>query len=396
MNNEQGSYVVCARMGDPIAQPARARLIWAAQTAQATADLGLPTILAGSAVGLPFKVEAPQWLTACRRLIEHFYNVSASFGLELLYPGNDKEARIGAWEADVELPRRLLPRASVVHTRDPRVVRQCVKRKMPVIYEDHNEDYHVGVDPQSIGLNDESCRAVIAITAAVQRRLIANGVSEDKVIVLDSGVNPRSFEPLTELAESWRRFFLRGGFERVAVYTGGMQEERGIADVLNAAAKMPDTMFVFAGGNKADNDRWKNEANRLRLRNVKLLGYMPQQAANEIQQAADVQILSRAPGDRAEITSPLKFFEYLASGAPILSAQLPALDKSQFSDAPVKWYDSNRPDEIPQLLREVMKDYPYVPGGRDAGREIARKFCWRERQKAVLNFIGMSPAVVAA
>lgn len=385
-----GQYVVCARMGDPIVRPARARLIWAAQTAQAMADLGVRTTLAGSAVELPFKVESPQWLAACRRLVEHFYNVPATFDVHLLYPSRQEGTAVGAWEADVELPRHVLPFARIVHTRDPRVVAECVNRQVPVIYEDHNEDYHLGVDPDKNGLNDESCKAIVAITRSVQRRLIATGVSEHKIIVLDSGVNPRSFEPMPEMAESWRRFLLRGGYKYIAAYTGGMQDERGIGDILNAAMQMPDTIFAFAGGNKGDNQFWKTEATRYGLRNVKFLGYMPQQAVNEIQQAADVQILSRSPGDRSEITSPLKFFEYLASGTPILSARLPVIDEREFASAPVEWYDSTNPGVLAECLYDVFDAYPYVLGGRDAGRDMARRYDWRERQKSILRFIGLS------
>lgn len=383
-----GLYVVCARMGDPIARPARARLIWAAQTAQASADLGLPTLLTASARELPFKVEAPQSFAACRRIVSGLYNVAGDFGIRLLYPG-DSKGSVGKWESEVEFPRHVLPYARIVHTRDPRVVSECVKRQVSVIYEDHNEDYHLDVNPDVVGLNSPYCRAIVAITSAVSRRLIRNGVVDEKIIVLDSGVNVRAFDRFPERAQSWRTFLLRGGHSSIAAYTGGMQEERGIGHTLNAAQELPDTMFVFAGGNARDIESWQPTVRRNGLKNVKFLGYLPQQEILELQQAADLQILSRNACGRAEITSPLKFFEYLASGTPVVSALLPVIDETEYGSAPVIWYDSGNPHTLVEAVRDSLSKYPYLSGGREEGPALARRYTWQERQAALLRFVGL-------
>lgn len=392
-------FVTCARMGDKIAAPARARLIWAAQTAQATRDLGLDSLLVGGAARLPFRTDTPDGYLACKRYLQTLYNVAADFDLQLLFPsamsaGDAKWKRSfadGGWEAFYEMPRYVLPHAGMVHTRDPRVVAACLDRNIDVIYEDHEEDFHVAVeDPVALGLNKDRCVAVVAITESVRQRLVARGVEPSRIIVMDSGVNPRALDRRTTAAESWRRFLLQDGHSRVIVYTGGMQVERGIEHLIQAATEMPDCMFVFAGGNEVDNRHWIEQAKVSSLSNTRFFGYCPQSVVCELQQAADVLVMTRLAGQRTEITSPLKFFEYLAAGTPVVAARISVLESPRFDDLALRWYSPLRAGELASQLRNCMEDHPRLAAGYQANRDVARDYLWTRRQAEILKFAGVA------
>lgn len=384
------SFVVGARAGDPVGQIARARLIWAAQTAQAAYDLGLPTILFGNGNSLPLNVDRQAGIDACRRLLTNLYNVAADFELAFTYPPPPtlEGQEDGRWEAQYEFPRHILPHAALVHTRDPRITQQCFRAGTPFIYEDHDEDYHVSIkELESFGLLSKSCRLIIAISDVSKERLVALGAPERKVRVVESGVNSRALNRDDRSTQSWRRFLLDGDkYSFIAVYTGGLQEERGISHIIAAAAQCPDTVFVLVGGNRKDNDRWFSLCKAEGIQNIRIFGYVGQAVACELQQAADVVLMTRLEGPRAAITSPLKFFEYLASGTPIVFAAIPALESFQSYHIAAKSYNPSVDGDLTRQYRACLMEYPRMKHGYDANKTLAEKYTWIERQRRIFEY----------
>lgn len=388
-----GKLLVTARVGDLVAQRGRARLIWASQTAQAAHDLGVPTILAGGIKGLPFKYDGPDGRQAVKRYVSTFYNVAADFDVRGLYgpPSKDgKQPHFGSYELETELARYVLPEVGLVHTRDPRLASLCASRRLKFIYEDHEEDYHTAVGSyDKIGVTQEHCLACVAITGQVKNRLIANGVPESKVIVADSGVNARAFVRDDKRAQRWRQFLLETGKSKIVSYCGGLQEERGISQVMDMAQINDDVLFVLAGGSKTDCAHCRSEVRARGLSNVKVLGYVPQSVAIELQQASDVLIMTRQAGQRTQITSPLKFFEYLAAGRPIVAPKIDALLSEAFAELKVEFYEPGCLEDLAQSLERALNlaEFTHEPIGSHL--ETAANYTWHERQKTIFEFCGL-------
>ncbi len=384
-----GDYVVCAKADDPFVRPARARLIWAANTAAANASLGIPTVLAGSTAGLPYKVESLAGSTAVKRRLEELYNVEPKFDLVIVNPDEVATKDDDKFPVPKAYPQSIFPRAGAVHTRDPAVALACHRRKINYILEYHDEDYQRRFKRWSALFSERSsCLAIVAITEKVRTALIDEGVPPEKIIVLDSGVNSRTASRRDQAAESWRHDLLGFTYRNLVVYSGGMQAERGIADVLKAAERLPQTLFAFCGGHDGDLGQWVRAATSLRLPNARFCGYLPHEIVCELQQAADVLVLSRAANERASITSPLKFFEYLASGTPIVSARIPATGRFEAEGCAVDWYEAGRVDSLVDALIKSFNRFERAEAPHQQNVRIGLQHSWEQRQRALFNFIG--------
>jgi glycosyltransferase involved in cell wall biosynthesis len=217
--------------------------------------------------------------------------------------------------------------------------------------------------------------------------MVLMGVNRTKIIVQDSGVNSRALERYPTRAKVWRDSLLRKSkYNYLAAYSGGMQTERGIAHILYAAEKMPDVMFAMAGGNGSDIAYWLTQARQMNLSNVRFLDYLPQDQVIELQQAADVVLMTREPGARGAISSPLKFFEYLASGTPVLAAATAVLHEKNTENLAVSWYNPEDPDRIIDALLGAFKKYPRKIEGYKANIAYASSYTWSERQKKIMAF----------
>lgn len=384
-----GEYVVCAKSDDPILRPARARLIWAANTAAATAAFGISTTLVGSADGLTFKVESLPGTWAVRRRLRELYSVNPDFNIMLVRPEKKSTKDRSEHSIPSDYVQQVFPRAGIVHTRDPAVALACAKRRINYVLEHHSEDYQTAFTAwRDLGMQHIFCRAIVAITERVRETLLSIGVPPEKIIVLDSGVNLEGRSRRDGAAEAWRRQLQGDSYHHLIVYTGGMQAERGIGDLLDVAARLPRALFVLCGGHPADISLWTHIVDRDRLNNVRLFGYLPQDVIIELQQAADAVVLTRAATDRSSITSPLKFFEYLLSGTPIVSAKIDAMQRFMSEDLAIDWYRPGDPVALAEALarsfcRFTGRDKPHV-----ANVEMGLRHSWEERQRTLMRFVG--------
>jgi glycosyltransferase involved in cell wall biosynthesis len=112
---------------------------------------------------------------------------------------------------------------------------------------------------------------------------------------------------------------------RLVVYTGTFHEYQGIsllADAIPDVARcVPDAYFVLAGA--ADSDELEKVRTRLLpecLGRVRLLLRQTRNDSLLLQQMADVLVSTRIHGGNL----PLKIFDYLASGRPVVATDIPA------------------------------------------------------------------------
>lgn len=111
--------------------------------------------------------------------------------------------------------------------------------------------------------------------------------------------------------------------ERLVVYTGRAIAGKGVNVLLDAAERLAGIARVHVVGKVYEPEYERRAA---ALPNVTLTGFVPPSAAPTYQLAADVLVLPTAE-DLAYVryTSPLKLFEYMATGNPVVASDLPAV-----------------------------------------------------------------------
>jgi hypothetical protein len=111
--------------------------------------------------------------------------------------------------------------------------------------------------------------------------------------------------------------------------------------------------------------------------NVRLLGPVPHALAPAVIDRFDVALLPAAAHDVMKASFPLKFFEYLLRGKPVVSSPLPALEPYR------EWYDAaETAGEFVKAIEDALAgDGPSRAEGR---RRFAAGFGWVERGRQLL------------
>jgi glycosyltransferase involved in cell wall biosynthesis len=208
------------------------------------------------------------------------------------------------------------------------------------------------------------------------------GVAPEKLIVERNGVDIERFGSLERTAA--RRALSLPQEARLVVYTGHLYSWKG-ADVLARAARhVPEAQFYFVGGTKADVALYTGEFGS--DPNVRFLGHRPHEEMPLWQAAADVLALPNTAKEEisARYTSPMKLFEYLASGRPIVATDLASIREVLPEEAGL-YVAPDDPEAMAAGIRRALSEDGVKRGA--AGRLAAQEHSWEKRASRIMERI---------
>lgn len=277
-------------------------------------------------------------------------------------------------------------RPHVVYTRTLAVALSVAHLGVNVVLESHASE----IWPPALAglLASRRFLGIVTISDELKQRYLDAGVPEMRVCMYPDGADLTSFAFNTSQAELRRELELPVG-QPVVLYAGHLYESRGIEDIYTCAQALPDCLFVLVGGFPDDLAERRAEVERLGLRNVRLTGFVPNALVPRYLRAADVLLM---PYNRhvstAEWMSPLKLFEYMAAGRPIVASDLPAV-RTVLQDGENALLVE--PDSGAALARAVVAllDNPALGAalGLQASADV-QCYTWDKRAQVVLAAIG--------
>jgi len=157
--------------------------------------------------------------------------------------------------------------------------------------------------------------------------------------------------------------------------------------LLEAAHYLPDNaIVVLVGGSEAEVQSIKS---KITTDNVLLVGRQPYAKISYYLAAADVLVLPNKAGDimSEQYTSPLKMFEYMASGRPIVASDLAGL-REILNEENAVLVTPNNSRHLADGLNKVLTDSGLAAALSNQAQKDVKQYSWEKRVKAILNFIG--------
>lgn len=264
-------------------------------------------------------------------LFDH-YGVENSFDVNLLH-----FPRFNSWPKAVRIisfflfavyallqARKLQPDA--IYTRDFYVAIIAAALQMPLIVEEHAPPLrgsHTWLRRRYYG--SRYLRAVVFISQALKdiyKEMGLLSISRAPTVVAhDAAAYTQIRIPKLSLPTHPNKRIRVG-------YVGSVLPGRGIELILNVARRLPDLEFELIGGNPTEIEFWKNASPN----NVVWRGFIPPGSLTPRFELLDILLMPYQENTvthngvfSARWMSPLKMFEYMASGVPLVASDLPVL-----------------------------------------------------------------------
>jgi hypothetical protein len=178
-------------------------------------------------------------------------------------------------------------------------------------------------------------------------------------------------------------------WDAVCGYFGQLYAGRGIEIIEAMAIARPKCLFLVYGGGESDiANRCINKPSNLRY-----MGHVAHPVSQSVQLSVDVLLMpyqrSVSIGlqghDTARWMSPMKMFEYLAAGVPIISSDLPVLREVLENERNALLVDAENAAKWVAALDSLILNPDYANSiGERAHQQYKNKYTWLSRADALL------------
>ena len=292
--------------------------------------------------------------------------------------------------------------ADAYYTRDELVAYLLSKKDKKVVFECHRFSDKRG---KFYSYFKKRSLKIVAISNGLKDDLVKFGIEESNILVAHDGVDLEEFSVETSKEEARKRFYSNihdesFGRKKIAVYIGSLYSWKGglklFSDIAESLCeKNANYLVSFFGGTDKDTNGLKEELKKVSdkinpnlVPMVCVRGRVPHKEVPYILKAADCAILTGNKSDitSSKYTSPLKMFEYMASGCPIVAHDLPSFREVLNTNNSFLVEPGNA-QAMAGTIDLVFKDEKLAKEKSDKALKDVQAYSWQTRAKNILLII---------
>lgn len=237
---------------------------------------------------------------------------------------------------------------------------------------------------------------IISISDSFKKFIVKNyAVAPEKIFVAHDAVDLEEFNNFLPKNKA-RELLNMPQDKKIVIYIGGIMKKKGIFVLLDAAAMMrDDCLFEIVGWFIHDeSDKAKKYAVERKINNVVFKGYAPRNEIANYLSAADALVIpnSNLYEETRLFTSPMKLFEYMSSGRPIVASATPTILEI-LNERNAVLVEPDNPEALKKGLLKVFRDKNLAEALAENSKRDVQNHTWQKRAEKILAFIGKRIAV---
>lgn len=233
-------------------------------------------------------------------------------------------------------------------------------------------------------------RVVAAVSSVLSRQVVGRGIAPERVITIPNAIDPEQFRGEISGAAVRSRYGLDG--VRVVGFTGAFFPWHGVGfflDVLRELVReIPDTAALLVGDGPeraALEERVRESGLESRVRFAGWVGHenLPAHVA-----AFDIAVMP----DSNEYGSPMKIYEYMAMGKPVVAPRLGPLEDGIVDGETGILFPRRDAAALRAALEKLLGDDRLRAGmGARARDHVLAKHTWDRNAARILEVLGTTP-----
>lgn len=327
-----------------------------------------------------------------------FAGVPHSFSIKKLpcldlFPGT--QSRLLYWVRSLSFlgtlaPYLLLSKADIVYTRDPLLVLVARALGKKTFWEIHTAEKNSIAKAGAV-----QASKVIVISNGLKEYSLELGTKPENVVVENDAVSLSSFEGLPS-KESLREELSLSPAAKVIAYVGKyktMGEAKGVEGLIHAGAllakQFPEILLLIVGlyPEELPEVKKRMEEAGLSADQYQLVAHVPKSRVPAYLIVADVLVMNYPNTHHyAHIMSPLKMYEYMASGTPIVTSDLPTI-REALDERTATFCAPDSTESLAEAIAEVFSDTVEAQKRAEKAREVVTMHTWSARASRILELI---------
>jgi glycosyltransferase involved in cell wall biosynthesis len=237
----------------------------------------------------------------------------------------------------------------------------------------------------------QRAKALIVLTSFIKKKLVEVGVKEDKILVSPDGVDLEKFK----IPNSKFKIREELGLPKDKILIGyvGMFKtvdmEKGV-DVAIQSLKFlnENCVLILVGGKKEDIEFYKKQAEEFNLSSrVFFIGWVKHQLIPLYLKSFDVLIAPFPENEHYKFyMSPLKLFEYMASGVPIVASDLPSI-REILNENNAVLVEPNNSQRLAETIKKVLQNSDLADKISKQALNDVRGYSWQKRAEYIIDFM---------
>ncbi|MCX7945106.1 MAG: glycosyltransferase family 4 protein [Deltaproteobacteria bacterium] len=286
----------------------------------------------------------------------------------------------------------------IIHCHDLPVLKPAIVlsalRNVPLIYDAHEIYPSQKVLPLRLRIRsylNEKLYVKYADYVITVNEFIADimrkryGISDIGVIMncakSDNGFDPNSYRGLLREKLKLKKD------DRIVLFQGWISQERNLDAIVRAFKYVGEKIKLVIIGYGPYEERLREIVKKERLkRRVFFFGSVPSDEILKYTSGADIGIIPYEPIDENHLyCSPNKFFEFIISGVPVISNDLPFFKKMNEKYGVGVTADMKRPLELAKVLKSIIDDEIRLGALRENALKAASELNWDVEEKKLFE-----------
>ena len=233
--------------------------------------------------------------------------------------------------------------------------------------------------------------AILAVSAELGKHVVSLGVEPERVHVVPNGVNAELFSPGSPDPLLRAKLGLNGG--PILGFVGGLRPWHGIEVLPELLQRLRshgcDAQLVIAGDGPLRRVLEKEISRRDLAQHAVITGLVPHEEVPALIRQFDVALAPYGKQEHSFYFSPLKLFEYMGCGVPVVAPRLGQIGEVIRDRETGLLYQAGDLDAMvscceqlltnPEMRREI---------GGAAATEIHERYTWDHNARKIINLVG--------
>ena len=228
---------------------------------------------------------------------------------------------------------------------------------------------------------------LIGISKALEDYYLKFGYKKEKFFYYHDGVFLEKYDKLRNISKKNLRKQLNLPIDKIIImHTGSLYEGRGAEYFEVIIKNFPEIYFVQVGGSEEYVNKWRNYYKD--YDNIKIIGHQDNETLIKYQMSADLLFLPMTKNNPIWwCTSPMKLFEYMATGVPILASNIGSVGEVLTKKNAIIFNPEDEGSIIDGVKFYLENSEKANELGKNSLNEVRKRYTWNKRIERILEFI---------